>query len=467
MQIGFQVLIAALAVTVCCFQARATPLSDAQVTEYSRIVFFGPVARRDEALNALLARNNPDVAPALILAVRYRGLDKKIMQTLQTLTGRPFADWKAAMVWQETQTDLSPHPSFRDIKRQILNDIDPAFDRFFGKRHGPHATFSIRMEEIVWGGAWVDSIPSLDAPAMVSGEAANYLRDDDLVFGIAINGDYRAYPLRILGWHEMLNDVVGGVPVVLAYCPLCGSGILYETTIEASQTPLQFGSSGLLYRSNKLMFDRQTGSLWHHLTGKPVSGALLNRDITLKQRPMTIARWSDWKIRHPATKVLDLQTGYNRNYEPGFVYRDYAESPDLLYPANVGIGVGVESERHDLSSKTHVFGLQTFGKAKAWPIEAFRNAPVINDRLGDRTIVLIGDPEGRSVRAYDREGLTFEPTQDPAQFEAASDRWTLTEDYLLGPQGKRLPRLPGRITYWFAWNNHLAFESEVYRLQNE
>lgn len=463
MQIRLQILITALAVTVCCIQARAESLSDTQVTEYSRIVFFGPVARRDEALDALLARNNPDVAPTLILAVRYRGLDKKIMQTLRSLTGQPFADWKAAMVWQETRTDLVPHPSFRDIKRQILSDIDPGFSRFFGRRQDPHVELVIRMEEIVWGGAWVDSIPSLDAPAMLGGRDADYLRDDDLVFGVAINGDYRAYPLRILGWHEMLNDVVDGVPIALAYCPLCGSGILYETKIGASKTPLEFGSSGLLYRSNKLMFDRQTGSLWHHLTGKPVSGALLNRKIALKQRPMTIARWSDWRTRHPTTRVLDLQTGYSRNYESGIVYRDYFESPDLLYPADVG----ADARRRDLVPKTHVFGLQTFGKAKAWPIAAFRSTPVINDRLGDRTVVLIGDPDGRSVRAYDREELAFEPTEDPAQFAAASDHWTLTEDYLLGPQGRRLPRLPGRVTYWFAWNNHLAFESEIYRLPDE
>lgn len=452
-------LFAALVLLTGLATTPASALTDAQVTEYSRIIFFGPVARRDEALDALVARGNPDVAPALILAVRYRGLDKTIMRALRRLVGEPFKDWKAAMLWQEARPELVPHSSFMGIKLQVFGDIDPGFDRFLGNGRAATDRLSVRLEEIVWGGAWADAIPSLDRPAMIEADAADYLLDDDLVFGVAINGDYRAYPLRILGWHEMMNDVVGGVPVALAYCPLCGSGILYETALEGAETPLVFGSSGLLYRSNKLMFDRQTESLWHHLTGRPVSGPMREKNVALKRRPMIIARWDAWKARHPDTRVLALDTGYARNYAPGFVYHDYFASPDLLYPARTEArdkGVG-------LAPKTHIFGLHTVGRAKAWPLEAFRGGRLINDRLGDRTIVLIGDASGRTVRAYDRRDLRFEPTADPAKLASAGEIWTLTEAALVGPDGRRLPRLPGRITYWFAWDNHLGFSSDVYR----
>lgn len=135
--------------------------------------------------------------------------------------------------------------------------IDPNFTAFLysGVRH------SIRLEEIAWGGVNKDGIPSLDNPALINAEDAEYLKEDDLVFGVSINGDTRAYPLRIMDWHEMFNDVIGGVPVALAYCTLCGSGILYETDMGDGKEPIIFGSSGFLYRSNKLMYDKQTHSL--------------------------------------------------------------------------------------------------------------------------------------------------------------------------------------------------------------
>jgi hypothetical protein len=94
------------------------------------------------------------------------------------------------------------------------------------------------------------------------------------VFGVAIGGQARAYPLRIVNWHEMVNDTIAGVPVSLAYCTLCGAAILFDARAPGRDTPFTFGSSGLLYRSNKLMYDRQTGSLWNQFTGRPVLGAL-------------------------------------------------------------------------------------------------------------------------------------------------------------------------------------------------
>ena len=134
------------------------------------------------------------------------------------------------------------------------------------------------MEEIAWGGVLVDGIPALDNPRMTTASAASYLNPDDPVFGVEINGDARAYPLRIANWHEMVNDVVGGVPVSLAYCTLCGSGILFDGRVAGRAEPFTFGSSGLLYRSNKLMYDRQTDSLWEQLAGHPVTGSLGLKD---------------------------------------------------------------------------------------------------------------------------------------------------------------------------------------------
>src|SRR5262249_22543445 len=153
-------------------------------------------------------------------------------------------------------------------------------------------------------------IPALDQPKMIPAADAGYLNADDPVFGVEINGDARAYPLRIANWHEMVNDVVGGVPVSLAYCTLCGAGILFDGRVAGRAEPFNFGSSGLLYRSNKLMYDRQTDSLWNQFTGRPVMGRLTGSRIELKVLPVVLTSWSQWRAHHKDTLVLSLETGF-------------------------------------------------------------------------------------------------------------------------------------------------------------
>ena len=138
---------------------------------------------------------------------------------------------------------------------------------------------------------------------MLTAEEADYLDADNVVFGIALNGEARAYPRRILDWHEMANDVVGGVPVSLAYCTLCGAAIAYDTRPEATgfggAEPVTFGTSGLLFRSNKLMYDRQTNTLWSQLLGEAVEGPL--KGTRLEFLPSWQTTWEDWKTQHPNT----------------------------------------------------------------------------------------------------------------------------------------------------------------------
>lgn len=176
---------------------------------------------------------------------------------------------------------------------------------------------------MTWGGVHRDTIAPLDHPTLIAPTEADYLRDDDLVFGVEINGDIRAYPLRIMGWHEMFNEVIGGVPVALAYCTFCGAGILFETQIDGRYEPFIMSTTGFLYRSNKLMYDRQTQSMWNQFTGKPVSGVLRGSGISLRQRPVTIAPWGEWRARNPGGKVLSLSIGHTVDYGSGVVYRDY------------------------------------------------------------------------------------------------------------------------------------------------
>jgi len=174
------------------------------------------------ALHAIAKRGRPDMAAGLISSLRFsNGPTAEITRVLSAITGQSdTTTWFEWMLWQERNPQISPDPSFIEFKRDILLAIDPNFDVFLNTDHIQPEAMHIRLEEIVWGGVRKDGIPSLDNPDLVNAQDADYMRADDLVFGITLNGDSRAYPLRIMGWHEMFNDVIGGVPVALAYCTL-------------------------------------------------------------------------------------------------------------------------------------------------------------------------------------------------------------------------------------------------------
>lgn len=414
----------------------------------------GPAADFEAALRFFRETGDITHVPSLIVAMRFtRAPSEYVAQVARDLTGLDntwgWFDW---MLWQEQQADLVPHESFMAFKRQVMLWIDPNFEVFLRPEYLDRDRMGIRLEEITWGGVRKDGIPSLDGPEMIAAEEADYLAGDDLVFGVEIDGDIRAYPLRVMGWHEMFNDVIGGVPVALAYCTLCGSGILFETDMGREQ-PFIFGSSGFLYRSNKLMFDRETHSLWNQFTGRPVVGPLYGSGIELRQRPVVIDTWENWVAANPGTTVLSLNTGHDRDYGSGVVYARYFASPDLMFPTEV--------DESRFAQKSYVFGVRQFGGAKAWPLEAFEGGRVLNDGMLDTPMVLIGDAATRTVRAYERGDLAFEGA-GAALVSSDGARWEAREDALVAADGRSLPRVAGHIAYWFAWNGYLAAESELY-----
>ena len=434
----------------------AAASEDEAVARHSRALVIGPDVDFRNALAALQTRGNPDAAAAMILALRYRrSAVWDLSKALEAVTGHSALGWFDWMLWQEAHPEIQPHPSFQEVKLEALRRIDPNFLRFLRDDWAETKNMKIRLEEITWGGVAADGIPSLDHPKLIAAAEADYLRNDDLVFGVEINGDARAYPLRIMGWHEMLNEVIGGVPVALAYCTLCGSGILFETRVEGRAQPFVFGSSGLLYHSNKLMFDRETDSLWNQFTGQPVVGPLAGGGITLEMRPMVIVTWAKWRAAHPDSRVLSLDTGYLRDYGSGVVYAEYFASPDLMFPAR--------ADEARLRQKDYVFGIRDVGAAKAWPLAAFAGGAVINDAAGDRAVVLIGDAETRSVRAYERGERSFEAAAEDNRLRGPGGLWEVTEEALVGPGGARLARVPGRLAYWFAWDSYLGVSSELYQ----
>ena len=186
---------------------------------------------------------------------------------------------------------------------------------------------AIPAAEILRGGPPRDGIPALDAPTVVAAADAPW-PDDARVIGVALGGEARAYPLRVLVWHELVNDTVGGQPVLVSYCPLCGTGIVFDRRIGGDVR--RFGVSGLLYQSDLLMFDRGSDSLWSQIRAKAVTGPLLGEKLALVRS--RIERWDRWRARHPETTVLSAETGHVRDYANP-PYGDYAQSERLVFPA--------------------------------------------------------------------------------------------------------------------------------------
>jgi hypothetical protein len=397
---------------------------------------------RRSALKRLVERGQTDVVAPLIDALFFVGDAEDIGDALKKLTKADvIANWHQWMLWQEDRPAIAPYAGYDAFKADLMALIDPNF-RLFLKAG---VARDIRIEEIAWGGVVKDGIPALTNPKLIPAAEAKYLWPNELVFGVSIGGDARAYPFRIMDWHEMFNDVIGGVPVALAYCTLCGSGILFDARVAGRDKPFVFGSSGFLYRSNKLMYDQETHSLWNQFTGRPVVGPLVGSGIELKTLPVAIATWADWLARHPETKVLSLETGFERDYTPGKPYDSYFRSPNLMFPA--------QAPDPRLKPKDFVFALRLPGNEKAWPLARFEGGAVVNDDASGLAVVLVGDAAMRSVRAYKSEGRAFRAGANPREIVAADGVWRVEEEALVAADGRKLERLPGHIAYWFAWSN--------------
>lgn len=265
---------------------------------------------------------------------------------------------------------------------------------------------TVDIERIEGGGPGRDDIPALTDPAVLAADAADYLDDDDLVLGLERNGEARAYPIRILNWHEIVNDRLGGEAVVVTFCPLCGTGMVFSGIVQGER--LDFGVSGLLYRDNLLMYDRGTESLWSQLMGEAVSGPLAGAQ--LHRLPVEHRTWREWRDRYPETTVLSIRTGHRRDYEED-PYRAYSASPFTL---------GGHEMLGPLPAKAWVIGVRIADQARAYPFASLAlQAPsgILHDELAGQTIRVEYNAIERTAMVQDANGEV----------------------------------LPGTLAFWFAW----------------
>ena len=273
----------------------------------------------------------------------------------------------------------------------------------------------IPVKNILSGGPRKDGIPSIDNPLFVMANKAGFLTVDSAVLGMEYKGLVKAYPINILNWHEIVNDQFNGEPVVITFCPLCGSGLAFSAFIDDKAHT--FGVSGLLYNSDVLLFDRQTDSLWSQLMTQAISGP--NKGKRLNSLPVTHTTWLDWKTRHPETLVLSTKTGFSRDYSDNR-YADYLESPQLMFP------VTAVSRRYH--PKEEVFGIEIANQFKVYPFIELEKSPTeFTDRVNGQSITIRYDRRHRSATAFDQRGK----------------------------------QLAGVRTFWFAWYTFHP-ETEVY-----
>ena len=413
---------------------------------------FADVLGRDEvkALAAVkrLGDNWRESSAALLIEMVYRIPSQRVLlQTIALIEKRtgiafsgdvsPWFEW----LWAAERAE---HPDAAQFKSILYAPIDPRFAEYFDGK----PTSLIRLDEIRWGGVRRDGIPPLKNPKMLAARDAAWLGDDDIVFGLAIEGDVRAYPKRILAWHEMFKDRIAGREMAGVYCTLCGALVLYDVTANGVQHEL--GTSGFLYRSNKLMYDHATKSMWSTLTGSPVLGALVNKGIELKSLYVVTTTWKEWRSRHPGTQVLSLDTGHRRDYDEGVAYRDYFATDRLMF--------NVPKPDNRLPNKAEVLALRTTragGDTLAIAADLLAKQPVYAGSLAGADFVVLTDASGAN-RVYDASGVRFESWDKLAAVrDSTGGVWKMDEAQLTSPTGAVRMRLSAHRAFWFGW--HAAF----------
>lgn len=276
---------------------------------------------------------------------------------------------------------------------------------------------SVPVNEIRKTGVRRDGIPSIDEPTFLAAEDADFLDDDDRVIGVYRNGLAKAYPIRILDHHEVVNDEFAGEAIVVTYCPLCYTGMVFSA--QAKDFGLKFGVSGLLYNSDVLLYDRRTGSLWSQIMSKAITGPL--KGMMLPAVPASHTTWRNWRRRHSTTTVLSTDTGFRRNYRRS-PYLDYARSRELMFP--------VKEKNSQFRNKALVLGVRLGTVSRAYPFDELRKnaAESFEDVIAGRPVTIEWSEEDDFARVLDADG----------------------------------EELPSVIAYWFAW---YAFhpDTEIFR----
>lgn len=364
--------------------------------------------------------------------------------------------------------------------QQVTSGTDPSAEAQFPWEMSEPPESLIPLEEIRSGGPPPDGIPPIDDPQFVSAsEASEWLADREPVISLVHKGVAKAYPLQILTWHEIANDTIAGDPITVTFCPLCNSAVAFDRRVETTpdaegmlgvdEAVLDFGTSGRLYRSNLVMYDRQTKSLWIQFTGRSVTGPFMGTE--LEEVPVQMVSWEDARAADPDVQVLSRDTGHSRNYgtNPYPGYDDIDSSPFLFDGETDG----------RLAAMEKVVTVIDGDDAVAYRLKTLRekagdgDRSVIHDTVGGRDIVVffergtasalddrsIADSRdvgstGVYVPRSGEEELTFEVRDGAFVDTQTGSTWSVLGKATGGPlQGERLEGVAHDDTFWFTWSS--------------
>jgi hypothetical protein len=374
-----------------------------------------------------------------------------------------------------TDEPSTPEPAPTATPQSDATDPDDNPPRFAEQEFTTDfSKHSVPYSEILSGGPPKDGIPAIDNPTFVSVEEADeWLETKEPVVYLQVNGDARAYPLRILTWHEIVNDVVGGEPVVVTFCPLCNTAIAFEATLDGQV--LDFGTTGRLRFSNLIMYDRQTETWWQQATGEAIAGEHTGRHLDFL--PASLISWQDFKNAFPDGKVLSRDTGFTRDYgrNPYAGYDNINNDPFAYRgPDNTG----------RLPAMARVYTIESGDEAVAYPYSALQDVRVVNDEFGGQPIAIFWEegtasaldngflPAGRDVgsansfsRELGEETYTFTFDGENIIDEETQSVWNVLGEAIEGPlAGAELEPVVGVNHFWFSW---AAFKPETQIYQPE
>ena len=284
------------------------------------------------------------------------------------------------------------------------------------------SNLTVDKKGLTHGGPPRDSIPSIDDPKFIRKEGASFLKPDDIVLGLIINNHALAFPRHVMNWHEIVNASIDETNFVVSYCPLCGTGIAFLSTIDGEAS--KFGVSGLLFNSDLVLYDRETESLWSQIETKAISGKLAGSTLTLL--PLLVTTWDRWQKSNPKTLVLSNQQGFKRNYRHD-PYSGYETSSHLFFDV-------LRAAPKEFHTKERVLGIRVGGDTKAYPFSELRkyNQSYFTDTLNGKNIIVEWDADSETASIRDAETKSL---------------------------------LVSTVAYWFAWYNFNP-KTQIFRAKN-
>ena len=302
--------------------------------------------------------------------------------------------------------------------------------------------------KVIDGGPGKDGIASIQNPLSISVAENIVFEDEDLIIGVKIGSEMKAYPHGILNYHEAVNDVINNQDLLVAYCPLTGTGFCWNR--EFNQEIHSFGNAGLLYNSNQIMFDRTTDSYWSQILGMAIHGEYVGR--TLTPFPIIETTWKTWKEMYPETKIMSHETGFQYLYST-YPYLDYQTNNEYFISP-------VDSLDPRLPAKERVHAIMDFNQAFVYRFDDFGDEPtIINDLIESKEIFLIGSKEKDFILSFERRledgtRLDFSPyngQNDSLLIDNEGNIWNGFGEAIDGPRkGKFLKPTNSMMSFWFA-----------------